>query len=266
MKESGYCGNIADVALFMGLINHALEFTNLTENKKTNSYTLSIQPRRFETAKDEVESYCKHLANDSLSSDLYPNKSWKTQLSEFLRLMPNDVNLKDFHIQGGKYAPVILYGFINNLIRVKSVDIAYYDKEDTGNRLYDSIIYPRLVSTLDDDSICLNSDCLKVSYALDVSKFVSKYKLGKQTSSNVSYSSNQKELLRLIQRRLEAPLESERVIYADEIENIYSMQGDTRHRQKNRTANVRRLNEKYCKAHGHKILGVCVDEKYPIIH
>lgn len=266
ISESGYSGDIADVAPFMGLINHALEFTNLTKNKKTNSYTLSIQPRRFETARDEIESYCKHLANDSLSSNLYLNKSWKAQLSEFLRLIPNDINFKDFHVQGGKYAPVILHGFINNLIQVKNVDIAYYDKEDTGNRLYDSIIYPRLVSTLDDDSICLNPDCLKVSYTLDITKFASKYKLGKQTSANVSYSSNQKELLRLIQRRQKAPLESERVIYAYEIEDIYSLQGDKRQKQKNRTANVRRLNDKYCKEHGCKILGACIDEKYPIIH
>ena len=267
ISESGYNGDIADVALFMALVNNALDFTTLSVDRETNSYTLSIiEPRIFDTARDEVKSYCKHLANDSLSSDLYLNKSWKAQLSEFLRLISDDINFKDFHVQGGKYAPVILYGLINNLIQVKSVDIAYYDKEDTGNRLYDSIIYPRLVSTLDDDSICLNPDCLKVSYTLDITKFASKYKLGKQTSANVSYSSNQKELLRLIQRRQKAPLESERVIYAYEIEDIYSLQGDKRQKQKNRTANVRRLNDKYCKEHGCKILGACIDEKYPIIH
>lgn len=266
MCVSGYSGNIDDVALFMGLVNHVLDFTNLTENKKTNSYTLSIQPRRFETARDEVESYCKHLANDSLSSNLYLNKSWKAQLSEFLRLISDDINFKDFHVQGGKYAPVILHGLINNLIKVKSVDIAYYDKEDTGNSLNDSITYPSLVSTLDDDCICLNTDCLKVSYALDVSKFVSKYKLGKQASSDVSYSSSQKALLELIKQRLKAPLESERVIYAYEIEDIYCLKGNKREKQKNRTANVRRLNDKYYKEHGCKILGVCIYEKYPIIH
>lgn len=267
ISESGYNGDIADVALFMGLVNHALGFTTLSVDKKTNSYTLSImQPRRFDTARDEVESYCKHLANESLSSNLYYNKSWKAQLSEFLRLIPTDVNFKDFHIQGGKYAPVILYGLINNLIQVKSVDIAYYDKEDTENSLNDSITYPSLVSTLDDDCICLNPDCLKVSYALDITKFVSKYKLGKRTSSDVNYSSNQKALLELIRQRLKAPLESERVIYAYEIEDIYCLKGNKREKQKNRTANVRRLNDKYCKAHGCKILGACIDEKYPIIH
>lgn len=267
MCESGYSGNIDDVALFMGLVNQVLDFTTLSVDKKTSSYTLNLESEEnFDTVRNEVESYCKHLANDSLSSNLYLNNSWKTQLSEFLRLIPNDINFKDFHIQGGKYAPVILYGFINKLIKIKDIDIAYYDKEDTGNCLYDSITYPRLVSTLDDDSICLNPDCLKVSYALDITKFVSKYKLGKNTSSNTSYSSNQKALLELIAQRLEAPLESERVICAEEIEDIYSLKGDKRQKQKNRTANVRRLNDKYYKEHGCKILGVCVYEKYPIIH
>lgn len=261
LLEKGYCGNIDDVRLFMGLANSVYEFTHLDKDNNT----LSIQTRRFETALNDIKSYCKHLSNNSLSSRVYVCKSWKAQLSEFLRLIPSDINLKDFHVQGGKYAPVILYGFINKLIQVKSLDIAYYKKEDTGNALFDTITFPRLVCTSEDNSICLNYDCLDVSYILNVSKFVEKYKQGKAVSSDVKYSSNQQELLRLIAQRRKAPLGSERVIHSEEIEDIYGLKGDKRQKQKNRTANVRRLNDKYFIEYGCKILGECVNEKYPII-
>ncbi len=258
--------DIADIPTFLGIISYKFGFIEC--NTENNSYIVSISGKsNVDIAQKKLTTYVNHLIKNELESNMYYNKNWNVQLSEFSKTIPDDVNPKDFHISGEKYAPVILYGYLTKLINIKDISIKYYEREyPTGNPIIDTmdINALRIISWVEEyDTECINENCFNVEYRLGISEFIKKYKKGKSKEKE-KYTSAQNKLLELIETRKSLP-KIERYISAEDIEDICNLKGTRRRVQRNRSACVARLNKKYIKEHGHKILGTCKKERYEII-
>lgn len=158
--------------------NLGTEQPALFKLNRYNGYCdITLDKTREKEIKELLTKYVDELVKDNLEST--DNVlSWKTELKAFVdKAKASGYNMKSYNVSV-EDMHVILYGFIQNILKLNHIDIIpdevvpyFYDRDTSGD--------------VESGDVSKFYECLKVSCTVDISTYINK-----QTKKNTKHSPN----------------------------------------------------------------------------